>query len=141
MGTKFPHCEVVGVDLAPVPENGCPPNCRFEIDDINLGLAHFEGQFDVVHARLIGGGMKDFRATMTEVEKTLKPGGIVLWFDVDYDMYARDRHVYMPFATEEEPDQGSWLQRMGYGIISTILWNATDKIFRNATVCCALWKK
>ena len=29
-----------------------PPNCRFEIDDLNLGLEHFFGPtFDLVHAR------------------------------------------------------------------------------------------
>jgi hypothetical protein len=44
MAKEFPHCEVVGVDLAPVPleKMDLPPNCRFEIDDVNIGLAHFE---------------------------------------------------------------------------------------------------
>jgi hypothetical protein len=34
MAKEFPHCEVVGVDLAPVPVDvgSVPPNCRFEID-------------------------------------------------------------------------------------------------------------
>ena len=91
-----------------------PPNCRFEIDDVNLGLTHFKGQFDVIHARLIGSGLKDFRKTMQDVEKCLKPGGIVLWVDGDYDVYAADQHVYMPFATAED-GSGSWFQRIVYG--------------------------
>ena len=34
MAKEFPHCEVVGVDLAPVPVDleSVPPNCHFEID-------------------------------------------------------------------------------------------------------------
>jgi hypothetical protein len=91
-----------------------PPNCRFEIDDVNNGLAHFRGQFDVVHARLIASGLKDFRATMQDVEECLKPGGIVLWLEVDYDMYAGDRYAYIPFATAED-GSGSWFQRIIYG--------------------------
>jgi hypothetical protein len=116
MAREFPHCEVVGVDLAPVPleKMNLPPNCRFEIDDVNLGLTHFRGQFDVVHARLIASGLKDFRATMQDVEECLKPGGIVLWLEVDYDMYAGDRYAYIPFATAED-GSGSWFQRIIYG--------------------------
>jgi hypothetical protein len=91
-----------------------PPNCRFEIDDVNNGLAHFRGQFDVVHARLIGSGLKDFRKTMQDVEEYLKPGGIVLWVDADYDVYTEDQSVYMPFATAED-NSGSWFGRIMYG--------------------------
>jgi hypothetical protein len=66
--TDFPHVEVLGVDLAPtsamyvlpspflehelIVNSVPPPNCRFEIDDLNLGLEHFFGPtFDIVHAR------------------------------------------------------------------------------------------
>jgi SAM-dependent methyltransferase len=113
---EFPHCEVVGVDLAPVPleKMDLPPNCRFEIDDVNLGLTHFRGQFDVVHVRLVATGLKDFRKTMQDIEECLKPGGIVLWLEFDYDLCTGDQYVYMPFATAEE-DSGSWFGRILYG--------------------------
>lgn len=32
-------------------------NSRSEVDDLNLGLEHFYGDFDVVHARLICTGV------------------------------------------------------------------------------------
>lgn len=32
---------------------------RSEIDDINLGLEHFYGDFNVVHAQLISAGVSD----------------------------------------------------------------------------------
>jgi SAM-dependent methyltransferase len=113
---EFPHCEVVGVDLAPVPleKMDLPPNCRFEIDDVNNGLAHFRDQFDVVHVRFIASGIKDFRKTMQAIEECLKPGGIVLWVDGDYDVYTGDQYVYIPFATAEDAS-GSWFQRIIYG--------------------------
>jgi hypothetical protein len=40
MAKEFPHCEVVGVDLAPVPVDleSVPPNCHFEIDGRLLSL-------------------------------------------------------------------------------------------------------
>jgi hypothetical protein len=39
MAREFPHAQVLGVDLAPVPAEPetLPDNCRFEVDDINLG--------------------------------------------------------------------------------------------------------
>lgn len=45
MAKLFPHAQVVGVDLAavPIPAEGHPPNCNFEMDNINLGLNHFRG--------------------------------------------------------------------------------------------------
>jgi hypothetical protein len=55
MARKYPHCSVVGVDLAPTSLDPSlfPPNITFEIDDVNNGLAHFHESFDVVHARLV----------------------------------------------------------------------------------------
>lgn len=32
---------------------------RSEVDDINLGLQHFYGDFNVVHARLISSGVSN----------------------------------------------------------------------------------
>ena len=85
----------------------------------NLGLSHLRGQYDLVNARLIGAGLKDFRKTMQAVSECLKPGGIVIWLDGDYDMYTEDQHVYMPFATDEDPS-GSWFQRIIYGLWSSV---------------------
>ncbi|CCM03672.1 uncharacterized protein FIBRA_05816 [Fibroporia radiculosa] len=53
----FPHCSAVAVDLVPMQSINMPPNCRSEVDDINLGLQHFYGDFNVVHARLISSGV------------------------------------------------------------------------------------
>ena len=91
-----------------------PPNCHFEIDDINLGLPHFWGQFDLVHCRLIGTGIQDFDKVIEDVENCLRPGGMIIWIDVDFDMYSNDQYSYREFATDENP-YGSWFQRIVYG--------------------------
>jgi hypothetical protein len=57
MAIEFPHARVVAVDLAPSGIDDPPPNCTFELDDINHGLPHFYGQFDVVHMRSVGSGV------------------------------------------------------------------------------------
>jgi hypothetical protein len=74
--------------------------CEGDIEspsDINLGLPHFRNsvseatillalhtvfirysQFDMVHARAIGGGLRDFKKCKEEIEMCLKPGGIMV---------------------------------------------------------------
>lgn len=118
----FPEAEVVGIDLAPVPidPSDTPPNCRFEIDDINLGLEHFKDSYDVVHMRMVEMGLHNFRKTIDDGHRCLKPGGIALWGGVDYNIYMEDRHTYAIPALEEDeenPDQTerSWLQRLVSG--------------------------
>jgi hypothetical protein len=62
MAKKFPHCDILGLDLAPAmfKLDEIPSNCRFEIDDINRGLSHYHGHFDFIHSRCIGSGVGIF---------------------------------------------------------------------------------
>ncbi|PVG02070.1 S-adenosyl-L-methionine-dependent methyltransferase [Serendipita vermifera] len=112
MAKEFPWAQVVGVDLAPcpIPIERLPSNSRFEIHDINAGLARFENQFDVVHLGFVGSGLKDFAKRMKEVHSCLKPGGIVLWLDMDYCLYYTKEFKYTAPGTESNPE-GSWMQR------------------------------
>ncbi|PVG04451.1 S-adenosyl-L-methionine-dependent methyltransferase [Serendipita vermifera] len=113
MAERFPHCEVIGIDLAPVPIDAdtVPSNCRFEIDDINLGLAHYQDHFDLVHARVISAGFKDFKKAKQDIERCLKPGGMVVWIDGDYHFSGEDPETYVPLASEVNPE-GSWMARI-----------------------------
>ncbi|PVG02067.1 hypothetical protein CPB86DRAFT_811956 [Serendipita vermifera] len=112
MAKQFPWAEVVGVDLAlcPIPIEKRPNNTRFEIHDINTGLSNFEGQFDMVHLRFVGSSLKDFAQKMKDVHSCLKPGGIVLWVDADFELYSTDQFRKLVPATDAAPE-GSWLQR------------------------------
>jgi hypothetical protein len=116
MAKRYPHVNFLGVDLAPVPINldETPSNCEFEIDDIQLGLSHFQQKFDIVHARLIAGGLKDFRRSMEDINMCVKPGGLMIWVEADYDYYARDIHEYRMIATHDNMT-GTWLGRFIYG--------------------------
>ena len=116
MAREFPHCEVLGIDLAPVPllPESLPPNCHFELDDVSLGLSHLQDQFDMVFARLVGMGLKDFRKTLSDAEGCLRPGGIVIWIDGDFDLYSGWPAVYRPFWSSQNPN-GSYITRQGYG--------------------------
>lgn len=88
---------------------------------VNLGLEHFQNQFDLIHCRLIASGIKDFCKTMLDVERCLRPGGMVVWMDVDFDMYSNDGFQYRRFATDTEP--GSWFQRIVFGVyLVSFMW-------------------
>jgi len=66
-------------------------------------------------ACIVGSGLKDFLKALSDVEKCLKPGGLVLVLDVDYDMLATTSFTYSrPPASELNPE-GAWLVRILYG--------------------------
>lgn len=60
MSRAFPHLSITGVDLVPPPidPEQMPDNFQAEVDDINLGLTHFYGRFDLVHMRCVYPGLK-----------------------------------------------------------------------------------
>jgi len=82
-----------------------PPNCRSEVDDINLGLEHFYGDFNVVHAQLISSGVrsslviirdflfskkiqiKDFHNLINHLSRVLRPGGLIILIEWDFHSY------------------------------------------------------
>ncbi|KAG8971716.1 hypothetical protein FRB90_010422, partial [Tulasnella sp. 427] len=77
MAKKFPHAEVVGLDLVPpvlVSEDEIPINCRFEVDDANFGLDQFENCFDLVHMRSADSGLKDLNGWFYDIARTMRPG-------------------------------------------------------------------
>ncbi|PCH37869.1 S-adenosyl-L-methionine-dependent methyltransferase [Wolfiporia cocos MD-104 SS10] len=115
MAREFPHCDVVGVDLVPPRIDGSirvlPRNCRrFEIDDANLGFPHYENTFDVVHARAIDAGIRDFPAFLRELSGTLRPGGVLLLADGEQQLYDEDQRP-MPLSDHGEPGF-SWCHRV-----------------------------
>ncbi|TDL19309.1 S-adenosyl-L-methionine-dependent methyltransferase [Rickenella mellea] len=112
MANEFSHAEVVGVDLAPDPSviPRAPINCRFEFDDINLGLEHFYDMFDIVHCRELSHGISDFPWLITEAAKCLKPGGMILVADCDCTLLNEHHEVQAPALGSGGPGE-SWLAR------------------------------
>ncbi|KAF5352407.1 hypothetical protein D9756_005826 [Leucocoprinus leucothites] len=112
----FPHCSAVAIDLTPMkvmydmilhrPENleesvRIPTNLRGEVDDINLGLEHYYGKFNVVHTRLIAIGVQDYYRLIDQISEVLRPGGLIDLTEVGYEAY--DRH-HQPIKIDFNPD-------------------------------------
>ncbi|KAH9929725.1 uncharacterized protein B0H18DRAFT_995942 [Fomitopsis serialis] len=98
----FPHCSTVAVDLVPMQALNMPPNLRSEVDDINLGLQHFFGDFNVVHARLISSGIRDYEGLVDQMSQCLRLGGLLDLMEFDFRVYGVDKK---PILTED----ASWL--------------------------------
>ncbi|KAG8800376.1 hypothetical protein FRC16_003049, partial [Serendipita sp. 398] len=141
MAREYPHAQVVGVDLAPVPmdREAIPSNCQFEIDNINLGLSHFRDHFDVIHIRFVGSGLQNFKERTREIHSCLKPGGIVIWIDADFDLYSTEKFEYHLPATDDNPG-GSWTQRIGSEMRRACLKLGSDFHAMESGLDAGLWK-
>ncbi|KAI0639896.1 hypothetical protein C8Q77DRAFT_1083515 [Trametes polyzona] len=104
----FPHCSAVAVDLVPMQDVNMPPNCRSEVDDINLGLQHFYGAFNVAHARLVSSGIRDYAGLIDEMAQTLRPRGLIELSEFDFRVYDADKQPILPERLEEDTP---WLAR------------------------------
>ncbi|WYZ46198.1 hypothetical protein EsH8_IX_000423 [Colletotrichum jinshuiense] len=74
----FPSAEVVGVDLSPMQPGWTPPNCLFEIDDLEKPWT-WSKPFDFIHCRSMDGCFADPKKIIRKVYDALEPGG---WFEV-----------------------------------------------------------
>ncbi|CCM00019.1 uncharacterized protein FIBRA_02045 [Fibroporia radiculosa] len=111
MAKEFPHCDVVGVDLVPPRIDGeLPANCRFEIDDANLGFSHYQDSFDVVHARAVSAGIRDFPQLLEELARSLRPGGVILLGDGEQQLYDEHKRP-MPLGDPDSPEF-SWIHKV-----------------------------
>ena len=68
-GSEFadedPSAEVTGVEISPIQPDFVPPNCRFEVDDINKPWTFDRDYFDYVHVQCMQGSVP----TLTEFYK------------------------------------------------------------------------
>ncbi|KAG8998280.1 hypothetical protein FRB90_012341, partial [Tulasnella sp. 427] len=122
MSKQFPHVDFLGIDLAPANlnmtgsagpcldrpklkpnKNRAPPqNCRFECDDVNLGILHYKNCFDVIQISCVTPGIEDYRALMDEVAECLKPGGVYLTVEGDMNVHDENGDL-VPQLDEGEP--------------------------------------
>ncbi|KAI5782025.1 S-adenosyl-L-methionine-dependent methyltransferase [Peziza echinospora] len=79
MADKFPEANVIGTDLCPIQPGWVPPNCRFEVDDMEAsdGLLYPDDHFDFIHIRNLCQSIGDWDSLMNEVWRKTKPGGWV----------------------------------------------------------------
>ncbi|KAF8433517.1 S-adenosyl-L-methionine-dependent methyltransferase [Boletus edulis BED1] len=100
---EFPHCSAVAVDLVPMQSLSMPPNCRSEVDDINLGLEHFYGDFNAVHCQLISSGIRDYRGLINHISHVLRPGGLIDLTEFAFSFTGLDKQPLLPPAGTFHP--------------------------------------
>ncbi|KAI0003510.1 S-adenosyl-L-methionine-dependent methyltransferase [Xylariaceae sp. FL0662B] len=85
---EHPESDVLGTDLSPIQPEFVPPNCRFEIDDIEDDWV-FSHKFGYIHARHMVGSVKDFPKLFRAIYDNLNPGG---WAEFQ-DYYVKLRSI------------------------------------------------
>lgn len=75
MADQYPSAEVLGIDIAPVQPQWVPPNCKFEIDDIELPWTFEKNSFDFIHARDLLLSIRNWPKLVDQCFEHLKPGG------------------------------------------------------------------
>ena len=87
-----------------------PPNLRFEVDDVTLGLEHFRGDFDMVHIRHICSGIRDYHKLIDDTALALRPDGLAEFVENDWRTYDIDKLPMLGTKTEiwgqREPPDG-----------------------------------
>lgn len=73
-----PESEVIGVDLSPIQPGLIPPNCSFEIDDLEKEWT-WTKPFDFIFSRVMAGSFEDYQAYADKAFAALEPGG---WFEL-----------------------------------------------------------
>ncbi|KAI9371489.1 S-adenosyl-L-methionine-dependent methyltransferase [Aspergillus egyptiacus] len=87
-----PESEVIGIDIYPyMNPDDTPENLRLQVDDLNLPFTFSSNHFDLVHSRLVAGGINRARwpSYIRDIKRVLKPGGWVqmaeIYFNVQSD--------------------------------------------------------
>ncbi|KAL1605109.1 hypothetical protein SLS60_004652 [Paraconiothyrium brasiliense] len=75
MADKYPNAEIIGVDIAPTQPNFVPPNCMFEIDDVEEDWPYRPAHFDFIHGRDLMTAVRDWPKLISQAYTHLKPGG------------------------------------------------------------------
>ncbi|OBT66184.1 hypothetical protein VE03_05118 [Pseudogymnoascus sp. 23342-1-I1] len=74
LADQFPSADVLGVDIAPIQPDWLPPNCHFEIDDVEEEFT-YRHKFDFIHSRDFLFSIKDWPRLVGQCYQHLAPGG------------------------------------------------------------------
>jgi SAM-dependent methyltransferase len=99
MADQYPGASVTGVDLSPIQPEFVPPNCSFEVDDINDDWTYPNDHFDFIHIRELFGSITNWDKLLADVYRCTRPGGWVEIVERSIEAYADNRpippdHVY-----------------------------------------------
>ncbi|KAJ0305487.1 hypothetical protein COL5a_007273 [Colletotrichum fioriniae] len=120
----FQGAEVLGVDLSPIQPEFVPPNCYFEVDDLEKEWT-WTTPFDFIFARNMAGSFQDWAKVIAQAFRNLEPGG---YFEIHDNLYPL------------ECDDGTLKEDSALFQWSKYLVEATDKIGRPITIASKLDK-
>ena len=75
MADAYPSANVVGVDIAPTQFSWVPPNCQFEIDDMEGDWVRTPESYDFIHCREMLLAIRNWSRLLEQCHTHLKPGG------------------------------------------------------------------
>ncbi|OLN96465.1 hypothetical protein CCHL11_00865 [Colletotrichum chlorophyti] len=113
-----PLATVIGVDLSPIQPEYVPPNCIFEVDDLELEWTWTE-PFDFIFARNMSGSFRDWEGVARQAFDNLEPGG---YFEIHDNLY--------PI----ECDDGTLTEDMPLFQWSKMLVEASERAGRSITI-------
>ncbi|KAF7363498.1 Secondary metabolism regulator LAE1 [Mycena sanguinolenta] len=89
---EFSWVFTTGVDIVPIQFLEVPERCRFEIWDINMrDMPYADGCFDMIHARAVLTGIRDYPHFIRQIGRILRPGGLVLLIEPGLMQYANNK--------------------------------------------------
>ncbi|KAF9876887.1 UMTA protein [Colletotrichum karsti] len=97
---EFPSAEVTGVDISPIQPGWVPPNCKFQIDDVEEPWTWPADHFDFVHIRHLEAAISDWPKLYGQALDHLKPGGYIEIKELDVEDHSQslgelpESHIY-----------------------------------------------
>jgi ubiquinone/menaquinone biosynthesis C-methylase UbiE len=86
---EHPESKVLGVDLSPIQPSFLPPNCTFQVDDIEENWTYSE-KFDFIYSRMMIGSIADVPRFIGQAYEFLSPGGYMEMADLTYPVKLND---------------------------------------------------
>jgi len=136
MADEFPSAEVVGVDIAPTQPGWVPPNCRFELDDLQETWTWKENSFDFIFSRDMIASIRDFPRFIDQCYTHVKPGGYVEFHCITGVLASDDDSIPKDSAFRKFSDSlGLSCEKFGTPIDDPIRWKGwfEDRGFENVT--------
>ncbi|KAF5524901.1 Secondary metabolism regulator laeA [Colletotrichum aenigma] len=113
-----PEATVIGVDLSPIQPEFVPPNCKFEIDDVDKDWT-WSTLFDFIFVRHMNACFASWERMLAQAYENLEPGGYIELQDNSFPLACQDGTLR----------PGSALERW-----SSLIMEGTAKMGRPVTV-------
>ncbi|KAF9876553.1 putative SAM dependent methyltransferase [Colletotrichum karsti] len=89
---EFPSAEVIGVDVSPIQPTWTPPNCVFQMDDIEQPWTWEANHFDFIHIRNLEGCIGNWTNLYRQAFQCLAPGGYIEIKEFDIEIRSQTHY-------------------------------------------------